>query len=347
MTDPLLTIGAFARAVGLTASALRHYDECGLLPPAEVDDATGYRYYTPDLARRARLVAQMREAGLSIETMRSVLDGAGIDPRAVLRKILKEEAARSARTSYLLTGVLGDLEAAEDDTHSAHLAVRGPELAAALRQVQPAADNDATSPLAAVLLDVGAGSVDVVATNRYWMAIRTLPLENVTGEARVVLSRSSALAMARRLDLHDNLAVEVSEQGVQVDGEKLESRPGTYPAHRILLAGLAPPVTRAVLSREELVPALERAGRAEVVVTIADAGATVRGTGAAPTHEVAASVVGPAVTLRLGSALTLRALGGTLGPEVEWSVSAPNRPIRVTSPYQPGFLALLMPLGGT
>ncbi|HEY9354348.1 MAG TPA: MerR family DNA-binding transcriptional regulator, partial [Nocardioides sp.] len=47
MDEPLLTIGAFARAVGLTASALRHYDECGLLVPAEVDSGTGYRYYTP------------------------------------------------------------------------------------------------------------------------------------------------------------------------------------------------------------------------------------------------------------------------------------------------------------
>ena len=70
MEQPLLTIGAFARAVGLAPSALRYYDECGLLRPAEVDEATGYRYYTPDLARRAQAVAQMRDAGLSIENLR-------------------------------------------------------------------------------------------------------------------------------------------------------------------------------------------------------------------------------------------------------------------------------------
>ena len=58
MEQPLLTIGAFARAVGLAPSALRYYDECGLLRPADVDEATGYRYYTPDLARRAHAVAQ-------------------------------------------------------------------------------------------------------------------------------------------------------------------------------------------------------------------------------------------------------------------------------------------------
>ncbi|MBL2815669.1 MerR family DNA-binding transcriptional regulator, partial [Klebsiella pneumoniae] len=42
------TIGAVARATGLTASALRFYGDCGLLAPAVVDEVTGYRYYTPE-----------------------------------------------------------------------------------------------------------------------------------------------------------------------------------------------------------------------------------------------------------------------------------------------------------
>ena len=41
----LLTIGAFAKAARLSPKALRLYDELGLLPPARVDPATGYRYY--------------------------------------------------------------------------------------------------------------------------------------------------------------------------------------------------------------------------------------------------------------------------------------------------------------
>jgi DNA-binding transcriptional MerR regulator len=36
-TEELLSIGAFARLSGLTIKALRHYDEIGLLTPAEVD----------------------------------------------------------------------------------------------------------------------------------------------------------------------------------------------------------------------------------------------------------------------------------------------------------------------
>ena len=40
-TKDLLPIGAFARLSGLTIKALRHYDEIGLLRPAEVDERTG------------------------------------------------------------------------------------------------------------------------------------------------------------------------------------------------------------------------------------------------------------------------------------------------------------------
>ena len=39
----LLTIGEFAPATHLSVKALRHYDEVGLLQPADVDQASGYR----------------------------------------------------------------------------------------------------------------------------------------------------------------------------------------------------------------------------------------------------------------------------------------------------------------
>jgi hypothetical protein len=41
----LMPNGDFARRSGLTSSALRFYADSGLLRPAEVDPASGYRYY--------------------------------------------------------------------------------------------------------------------------------------------------------------------------------------------------------------------------------------------------------------------------------------------------------------
>ena len=41
----MLRIGDFARLGGVTVRALRHYEAEGLLAPAQVDEATGYRSY--------------------------------------------------------------------------------------------------------------------------------------------------------------------------------------------------------------------------------------------------------------------------------------------------------------
>ena len=57
----LLTIGAFARAAGLTRKALRLYDELGVLPPAAVDPESGYRLYDPAQLERAQLIARLPE----------------------------------------------------------------------------------------------------------------------------------------------------------------------------------------------------------------------------------------------------------------------------------------------
>jgi DNA-binding transcriptional MerR regulator len=62
----LLTIGEFAHQTRLTAKALRIYDEIGLLRPAGVDPATGHRRYRPGQVRRARLIAMLRGADMSL-----------------------------------------------------------------------------------------------------------------------------------------------------------------------------------------------------------------------------------------------------------------------------------------
>jgi protein phosphatase len=70
----LLTIGAFARAARLSPKALRLYDELGLLRPARVDEASGYRFYSPDQLERARLVAWLRRVGMPLAKIAEVCD---------------------------------------------------------------------------------------------------------------------------------------------------------------------------------------------------------------------------------------------------------------------------------
>lgn len=84
MNDELLTIGAFAAATGLTIAALRHYDEIGLLKPAQVDPGTGYRRYRPDQVGDARLICGLRGVGVPVEEVRAMVGRPGGEVRTAL-----------------------------------------------------------------------------------------------------------------------------------------------------------------------------------------------------------------------------------------------------------------------
>ena len=66
MPSKLLLPGEFGAAARLSSKALRLYAEQGLLPPAEVDPATGYRYYDPAQLPKARLIGRLRALGLPL-----------------------------------------------------------------------------------------------------------------------------------------------------------------------------------------------------------------------------------------------------------------------------------------
>jgi DNA-binding transcriptional MerR regulator len=74
--DELLTIGAFAARARLSAKALRLYDRLGLLAPAHVDEASGYRYYRAGQVERARLVALLRQLDMPLARIADVVDAA-------------------------------------------------------------------------------------------------------------------------------------------------------------------------------------------------------------------------------------------------------------------------------
>jgi DNA-binding transcriptional MerR regulator len=68
-----MSIGEFATRSRLSAKALRLYDEQGLLPPARVDEDSGYRFYEPDQLRQARLIAVLRELHFSLAEIKAIL----------------------------------------------------------------------------------------------------------------------------------------------------------------------------------------------------------------------------------------------------------------------------------
>ena len=65
MTTELLSIGDFARLCRLPISTLRYYHEIGVFEPAEVDPHSGYRRYSRRQLPAARVVEQLRRAGVA------------------------------------------------------------------------------------------------------------------------------------------------------------------------------------------------------------------------------------------------------------------------------------------
>src|SRR5439155_8113777 len=95
--EELMTIGRFARLSGVSAHALRHYDDVGLLRPHEVDAASGYRRYQRAQIHAARLIQALRNVGLPIEEVRQILDALGEDEvkNALVRHQSRLELERS------------------------------------------------------------------------------------------------------------------------------------------------------------------------------------------------------------------------------------------------------------
>ncbi|MBF9134151.1 MerR family transcriptional regulator [Plantactinospora sp. S1510] len=100
MQPKYLRSGEFGAAGHLSPKALRLYAEQGLLRPASVDPATGYRYYSPDQLPRARLIARLRRIGLPLARIGQLAD-LGPEARAIelrgwlhsQRALLEERAA--------------------------------------------------------------------------------------------------------------------------------------------------------------------------------------------------------------------------------------------------------------
>lgn len=354
--DVLLTIGAFARAVELSPSALRYYDDCGLLAPAEVDRSTGYRYYSPELESRARLIRLMRDVGVPVETMRVVLDGDRTQARDALDAFLVDRTEQAARAVTVVGDVLRELDRVAETARPASVVVDGPELAAALRQVRPAAGNDPASPLACVLLELHGTRLDVVATNRYWMAWRELGVpclaagRRTTSPTRVVISPGGVSRLVERLEQGGDAALVLSEGRLSLEepgdpdlGAEVETRAVAYPAHRLIIDGLDEPRTRVTVARDELLAALDRASHVVVEVEVDPSGATLRLATPRETVRLGAGVRGEPVRLLLSAPLWARAVESCLGQEVTLDIREPRRPVTVRSAYQPSFAALVMP----
>ncbi|MER5556833.1 MerR family transcriptional regulator [Streptomyces sp. NPDC002793] len=115
----MFTIGDFARHGRVSVRMLRHYDATGLLRPAHVDPATGYRYYSAaQLARLNRVIA-LKDLGLTLQQVQEILDEKVTteELRAMLRLRRTELELAVAAAGARLVQVEARLRSIESEGH--------------------------------------------------------------------------------------------------------------------------------------------------------------------------------------------------------------------------------------
>lgn len=102
----LLSIGDFARMTMLSVKMLRHYHELGLLPPAAIDPASGYRLYDTAQVPTAQVIRRFRDLGMPLEDLRALVNAPDVQTRnaaiiAHLRRMEQQLASTQAAVASL------------------------------------------------------------------------------------------------------------------------------------------------------------------------------------------------------------------------------------------------------
>lgn len=69
-----LKIGEFSQMMQVTVKTLRHYEQKGLLLPDEVDEWTGYRYYSIEQMQKLQSIRDLQSLGFSLDEIKELYD---------------------------------------------------------------------------------------------------------------------------------------------------------------------------------------------------------------------------------------------------------------------------------
>lgn len=94
----LLTIGQVAEQAGLASSAIRYYEQIGLIEPAARKG--GQRRFAASVIRRLQLIHAAREAGLSLAAIRELFQPGRVSDH--WKQIVQERLAELERSRELL-----------------------------------------------------------------------------------------------------------------------------------------------------------------------------------------------------------------------------------------------------
>lgn len=346
MTDPeLMSIGAFAERAGMTASALRFYDDAGLLRPDRVDPVTGYRRYSEAQVARADRLRRLREIGMPLSVIGTFF--AADSDEAV--RLIDEQVAKVTAQAAEVRRAAARLKASLDpDRRHPICALAGPVLAEAVDQVMAATIHHPDMPvLNGVRLEADGESVALTATDRYRLATRTLvPVGRPSDSWAGTLDGDDLLAMSARMRRSTTVTIEAGERSVGfqlTDGTVLPCRlrTETFPDHRLMLDALPSVTHRVTVGKHQVVRVLEQ--RAPELVGVRVAGN--RPSLLIGDDDVAldGTATGSDVTVWFDLTTLYPAVGHAIGSDVLLDLRGPEQPATVRSADDGDLTTLVMP----
>ncbi|MFI0718563.1 MerR family transcriptional regulator [Streptomyces sp. NPDC021224] len=346
----LMPIGVFAQHTGLTASALRFYADSGLLPPAEVDPVSGYRYYGTEQRARATALRQLREIAMPLAEVEAVLE-AGADEAARLldehvAKIV-EDAASARQKAAVIKSALG-----ASAPGLPIVTLKGPVLADAVDQILTAtAYGPGIAVLAGVHVEASHEALALTATDRYRLSTRTLvparPAQQTWAGTVDGDDLRAAVAAVRRSAL---VRIEAVPHGIWLRMPEQQDRhcrllTEDYPDHRLMLASLGEVATRVTVPKDLLLRAVEEhLGEHAALHISAQAVSVGSPNDESPGVRIPATVTGPALEIRFEVTTLYPAVSTAIGPDVMFDLRGHDRPVTIRSADRGDLVTLAMPV---
>jgi DNA polymerase III sliding clamp (beta) subunit (PCNA family) len=226
------------------------------------------------------------------------------------------------------------------------MTVTAADLAHAIDQVTPASSVDPELPLLqTVLIEAREGTLRLVATDRYRLAVRDLVSQGGDGEPFTAVVAAAALNRIRRGLDAGTVDVTRLEHGLIVgsgaDAPSVVAMAAEFPPYEILMV-FGEQATSAVVDRTALVDLFETAGDADLVrVTIGNGKLVLDDE---PGRSIGAACDGPGLTVGLRPEFARYAAEAAMGPEVMIEVTEAVKPVVFRSATDSSFICMVMPI---
>ena len=340
-----MPIGAFARIVGLTASALRFYDDAGILRPNHVDAHTGYRFYSDAQTDTAQRLRELRELGMPLSDVKRFFAAESATNSAESLRLLNDHMRRVTDDTARLQHVAARLSAHLHSDASASLcSLPGPVFAAAVDQLLANTVEDPDFPvLNGVRLNVEPDALTLAATDRYRFTTRTLVPGQSTGTtwAGTVSGnafRNTVSAIRRSptvtLEAGDDFLCVALENGA-VNRCPLIDEP--FPDARDFFGSLPETVHHCLIDRRQLLQTMDQLTLEKVGLRLSPSGVQVLH----PADSV--EFDGAELTLWFELTTLYPAVANALGNDLILDISAPDQPVVLRSADDGDFTTVVMP----